>query len=133
MSNFMAKKGVGFYFTALAAVCILLAMIFTIVTGSDQGDLNAGMIVLYIVGILAAAFTMYKDFFGIGLLVSCVCAGAGFMMILVPRLNMIGLILNNVVEQQISTALILAAVFTLVAILFNCISGFTGVEKKAKI
>lgn len=132
LSNFIAKKKIGFYFTAAAALFILLAMICVIVTGSEQNDLTAGMVIMFIIGIAAAGVTMYKDFFGIGLLASCVCTGVGLMMLVVPRLNMIGLILNNVVEQQIPAAFIAAIVFTVLAMVCNCVSGFTGVEKKNK-
>ena len=45
---------------------------------------------------------------------------------------MIGLILNNVVEQSISSSLIAAAVFTVLAMICNCVSGFMGVDKKIK-
>lgn len=129
-ASFLSKKKIGFYITFAAAVLTIIAMICTLVA-ADKDDLG-GIAVLFIVAILGSAVTMYKDFFGIGLLVSCVCAGAGFMLALVPQLNMIGLILNNVVEQSIPSSLIAAAVFTVLAMICNCVSGFMGVDKKIK-
>lgn len=132
IKDFLAKKSIGFYFVVAAIVCFLLSMICTIATGVEENDLTAGIVILFIVAILAAAVALYKDFFGIELLASCVCAGAGYMMILVPRLNMIGLILNGVVENEISSALIAAAVFLVLGMICNSICGFLGAEKKVK-
>ena len=130
--DFLSKKGIGFYLTAAAIVFTLLALIFVAVTGSDKGDLSAGMIVLFILAMLFLASALIKDFYGAGLLGGCVCAAAGLMMLVVGRLNMLGLIFNGVVEEEIPAAFIAAVVFTLLAILCNCVSGFLGVEKKAE-
>ena len=129
---FLSKKSLGFYFVVAAILFLLLSMIFAISTGSQEGDLTAGIVVLYIIAILAAGVAIYRDFFGIELLVSCVCAGAGYMMLLVPRLNMIGLILNGVVENEISSALIASLVFLVLAMICNSVCGFIGAEKKVK-
>ncbi len=130
IKEFLSKKSLGFYFVVAAILFLLLSMICAIVTGAQESDLTAGIVIMYIIAILAAGVAIYKDFFGIELLASCVFAGAGYMMLLVPRLNMIGLILNGVVEQEISSGLIAALVFLVLAMICNIVCGFIGAEKK---
>ena len=132
IKEFLAKKGVGFYLTAAAVVCMLVSMICLIATGVSDKDLTAGMVVLMVIGILGGLVTLVKDFFGIGLVICSVCSGAGVMMLVVSRLNMIGLILNNVVEETIAGGFIAAIVFLVLGMILCSAAGFTGVEKDKK-
>lgn len=127
----MKQKNIGSYLSAVAAVCTLLTLIFCIVTGTAQGDLSAGIVVLLIFGIFVEGVTFVKDFFGIGTILGSVFTGAGIMVLVVARLNKIGLILNGVVEEAIPAAFIAAVVFALLAIVLNCVVGFIGTQKQS--
>lgn len=132
IKDFLAKKGIGFYLAAAAVVCMLVSMICLISTGASDGDLTGGMVLLMVIGILGGLVTLWKDFWGIGLVVCVVCSGAGVMMLVVSRLNMIGLILNNVVEETIAGGFIAAIVFLVLGMILCTVAGFLGVEKDSK-
>ncbi len=127
----MKNKSIGFYLTAGAVLCTLLALILGIVTGVEYKDLSALTVVLLIAGLLAEAFTMFRDYFGISTIIGTVCTGAGIMILVVGRLNKIGLILNGVVEEGIPAAFTAAVIFALIAMILDCAVGFIGTKKRA--
>lgn len=135
----LKNKGIGAYISAGAAVLALIALICLIVTGVDSiwNDLSAASVVLFVVGIIAAVFTFLiegsdfvKKYYGIGSLVSSVCLGAGIMIMIVARMQMLGLIFNGVIETPVPAALFVALAFTVLAIIANCVVGFLGTTKQ---
>lgn len=128
----LKQKNIGFYLTAAAAVLTLLALVFAIVTGTAQKDLSAWTVVLLVIALVAEGVTLYKDFFAVGTIAASVCSLAGILILVVFRLNKIGLILNGVVDESIPVSFVLAVACVLIAVVCNCIVGFTGTEKRAE-
>ena len=100
-------------------------------------DLSAVSVVLFVVAVIASVFTFLiegsdfmKSYYGIGSLVSGVCLGAGIMIMIVERMQMLGLIFNGVVEVPVPAVLFVSLVFTVLAIAANCVVGFMGTTKK---
>lgn len=126
----IGNKKTGSYLSVAAAALVLIAMIFAIATGATMKDLSAGTVLLMIVAIIAGVACWFKDLYGVGNLVSSVCAAAGIMILLVGRLNKIGLILNGVVEEAIPAAFIIAVVLVILSMVLNCVAGFIGTGDK---
>lgn len=137
----LKNKGIGAYISLGAAVLAIIAMICLIATGVDKvwDDLSAVSVVLFVVAVIASTFTFLvegsdfmKNYYGIGSLVSSVCLGAGIMIMIVERMQMLGLIFNGVVEVPVPAVLFVSLVFTVLAIAANCVVGFMGTTKKER-
>lgn len=126
------NKKTGSYLSIAAAALIVIAMICAIATGATMKDLSAGTVILMVLAIIAGAASGFKDLYGAGNLVSSVCAGAGIMILLVGRLNKIGLILSGVVEEKIPAAFIIAVVLVILSMILNSVAGFMGTGDKAE-
>jgi hypothetical protein len=131
-ANKKYTKSAGTYFSLVAGVAALIALICSIITGNQQGDLSYYTIALIAAGaVLDLAVYIIPSKFLFPLL-STAATGAGFMVLLVGRLDKIGLILNNVVEEAIPTLFLVAAGCVLFAMFLNCLTAFVGVRKKVQ-
>jgi hypothetical protein len=133
MSKIKNKRSAGARFSTVAGIAALIAMVCCIITSNQQGDfsyyivilLGAGALLDFAVNLIPSAWLFP--------LLSTAATGAGFMVLLVGRLNKIGLILNNVVEESIPMLFIVAAVCVVFAMFLNSITAFVGVRKQVEV
>jgi hypothetical protein len=127
------KKTAGTVFSAIAGFAALVAMVCCIITSYQQGDFDYYMVILLAAGALIDFAVILIPSAWLFPMLGAAATGAGFMILLVGRLNKIGLILNNVVEEAIPTLFLVAAGCVLFAMFLNCLTAFVGVRKQVEV
>lgn len=130
MTNTRGKRGIGFYLTATATVLTVIALIAYIMNGSAIRSINTGVVVLLVLAALGEGITLWKPFYGIGVMLAAVLLGAAMGYYLSFSADYLGYLFTGVIGNYASTmaSFLTFAIATVASIVLTIVTSFMSTE-----
>lgn len=133
MKNFLAKKGIGFYLQLVTILFALVGLISYSVAGKDSYGLDAGVVVLLVLGIVVGLVFCFKDFFTAGPIIAMALFGGAVGLFLVSRFMYYSYLYFGVDASKSMSGAMMATTIAFVGMLVcGIVSAFFAWDKGGK-
>lgn len=128
----LKNKKVGFYFGMIGVLFAIIGLISYSIAGQDSYGFVPTVDVLLVLGIVSGVVFGYRDFFGIGSIVTTAFLGSALGVFINSRFMYYSHQYYGIASDPITGAMIVTTIAFIGMILFVCISAFLGWEKGGK-
>ena len=130
MAKILKDKRAGVYFNLIAAFFCVIAMIGYAFAGQDSYGFVPLVEVFLALGIISAAISSWRDFFGFGPVVTMAFFAAGFGVFLNSRFMYYSHQYYKIASDPISVSMIITTIGMIGMLFFELISAFMSWEKE---